>query len=279
MDDIFPPISTTTGGCTKAWRSERHVMSFVSCSIGRLRGFLSTKAAVPADSCVYAIGDIHGQIDLLKALHRKILSDVKRRRAVRKVVIYIGDYVDRGEKSPHVLDLLLDQPLPDFEHVYLMGNHEQSLLEFLRNASIGPRWVRLGGNQSLYGYGVRPPWSTLAMDFELTRQQFAERLPLRHRRFLERLPYTHVEGDYFFVHAGVRPGVPLVAQVPDDLLWIRDDFLRSKVFHGKIIVHGHSITDQPDVCWNRIGIDTGAFASGKLTCLVLEGTRRAFLQT
>lgn len=255
----------------------------ISQWVARLRGLgpqpdFVTEA--PPGSCIYAIGDIHGRIDLLMTLHHAILADAERYDSGRKVIVYIGDYVDRGEESRRVLDLLLDEPLPGFEAIHLMGNHEKSLLQFLDDASVGPQWVRYGGDATLYSYGVRPPPPMAGpADFERARLQLAANFPPRHRRFLEALPYTHVEGDYFFAHAGVRPGVPLDAQDSEDLLWIRDDFLRSDAFHGKVVVHGHSISNQPDVHRNRIGIDTGAFASGRLTCLVLEGEERRFLQT
>jgi serine/threonine protein phosphatase 1 len=237
-------------------------------------------AAVPADRCVYAVGDIHGRADLLVAMHRLILSDAERRRSMHKVIVYIGDYIDRGEESRRVIDLLLTESLSGFEQVHLMGNHEYSLLQFLVDPSVGPHWMQFGGDASLYSYGVRPSYPTSSVaDFEQVRQRFTEKFPVRHRQFLEGLAYTHIEGDYFFVHAGVRPGVPLTAQTTEDLLWIRDDFLHSTAFHGKVVVHGHSITPRPDIQENRIGIDTGAFASSKLTCLVLEGTGRTFLQT
>ena len=237
-------------------------------------------AAVPEGSRIYAIGDIHGRVDLLESVHRLILSDAGQGAPKRRVVVYVGDYVDRGEDFPAVLDLLLERPLPEFQAVPLMGNHERSLLEFLRDPSIGPQWVQFGGDATLFSYGVRPPQMTAPMaDFERARQQFARNFPPRHRRFLETLACTHVEGDYFFTHAGVRPGVPLAQQDPEDLLWIRDVFLRSGAFHGKVVVHGHSISQEPAVHPNRIGIDTGAFASGRLTCLVLEGRGHRFLQT
>ena len=258
--------------------------TFASRWIDRLRGVTRRQtdmvAQVSAGSCIYAVGDIHGRVDLLAELHRHILSDAERRQPMRKVIVYIGDYVDRGEESRDVLDLLLDEPLADFEHVHLLGNHEQRLLQFLDDPTVGPPWMQFGGDATLYCYGVRPPQPTApAAEFERARQQLVEKFPSRHRRFLDGLVYTHVEGDYFFAHAGVRPGVPLAAQAPTDLLWIRDEFLRSDAFHGKVVVHGHSISERPDVRRNRIGIDTGAFASGRLTCLVLEGTGRAFLQT
>ncbi|HLJ63120.1 MAG TPA: serine/threonine protein phosphatase, partial [Stellaceae bacterium] len=185
-----------------------------------------------------------------------------------------------GPDSRAVLDFLIDHPLPGFEQITLKGNHEDAMLDFLDDLAIGPDWLFYGGTATLLSYGVEPP---LPFDnpYELSRAQreLRERVPERHMRFLRKLALTHIEGDYFFVHAGIRPDRPLENQETSDLLWIRDTFLRSRKDFGKIIVHGHTITERPDVQRNRIGIDTGAFASGHLTCLVLEGAQWSFLQT
>ena len=235
---------------------------------------------VPAESRVYAIGDVHGRLDLLRDMHQLIHEDAYRRQAPRNVVVYLGDYVDRGDNSAAVLDLLLDQPLPSFTAIHLRGNHEDVLLQFLSDTGVGPHWLVYGGTETLMSYGVRPPEpATDRRQLLRAQQELVRRLPQRHRRFLEQMPLAHVEGDYFFVHAGVRPAVPLDRQDRRDLLWIRDDFLEAEDDFGKIVVHGHTITDFPDVRRNRIGIDTGAYASGKLTCLVLEGSDWGFLHT
>jgi len=246
-------------------------------SLTRQQGVLPE---VPPGSRIYAIGDIHGRADLLRRLHQLIHEDAYQRQAPRNVVVYLGDYVDRGEASPAVIDLLLDEPLPSFESVHLKGNHEDSLLRFLDDTGVGPAWLLYGGAETLASYGVRPPHATCRnQELERAQREFRVRLPERHRRFMAGLKLTHEEGDYLFAHAGVRPGVPLEQQQAQDLLWIRDEFLLSDAEFGKIIVHGHTITSRPDVQRNRIGIDTGAFASGTLTSLVLEGTEWSFLQT
>jgi serine/threonine protein phosphatase 1 len=235
---------------------------------------------VPPGSRVYAVGDIHGRCDLLRGMHQLVHEDAYRRQAPRNVIVYLGDYIDRGADSPAVIDLLLDEPLPSFERVHLKGNHEDSLLRFLDDLGIGPAWLTYGGSETLASYGIRPPSLTAsASELERAQRELRARLPERHRRFMENLELTHEEGDYLFAHAGVRPGVPLDRQSEDDLLWIREEFLLSDAEFGKLVVHGHTITAQPDVRRNRIGIDTGAFASGTLTCLVLEGTDWSFLQT
>ena len=249
--------------------------------LGRARQSPQRQAPqAPAGSRIYAVGDIHGRADLLREMHQLIHEDAYRRQAPRNVVVYLGDYIDRGDESPAVIDLLLDEPLPSFDSIHLKGNHEDSLLRFLEDTSVGPAWTFYGGAATLRSYGVRPPEPATRPD-ELTRAQreLARLLPGRHHRFMQGLALTHEEGDYFFAHAGVRPDTPLDRQREEDLLWIRDEFLLSAADFGKIIVHGHTITDEPELRPNRIGIDTGAFASGTLTCLILEGSQLGFLQT
>jgi serine/threonine protein phosphatase 1 len=238
-------------------------------------------AAVPAGTRVYAIGDIHGRLDLLRDLHTRICEDAQEYAASRRVIVYIGDYIDRGYESRQTIDYLLGQPLPEFESVHLMGNHERTLLDFIDDISYGPGWLRYGGRETLYSYGIDWDRDLASTEESLLRIQseLREKLPSAHRRFLSDLRMTHVEGDYLFVHAGVRPGIPVENQNPDDLLWIRDDFLGSGADHGKVVVHGHSIAEEPELLPNRIGIDTGAFATGRLTCLVLEENRQSFLST
>jgi serine/threonine protein phosphatase 1 len=232
--------------------------------------------AVAPDLRLYAIGDIHGRADLLRRLHDMIRDDAAGAPEARRRVVYLGDYIDRGPQTREVLDLLVDEPLAGFERVYLKGNHEDALLRFLEDVSIGPAWLGFGGAATLLSYGVTPPGEDIG---EPTREAFAAAFPDRHRAFLQQLATTHAEGDFFFAHAGVRPGVPLAHQSEDDLLWIREPFLYSTADFGKIVVHGHSISFSPELRHNRIGIDTGAFATGRLTCLVLSGATLSLLQT
>jgi len=231
-----------------------------------------TPAAVPQDVRVYAIGDVHGRADLLALMHAKIEADSLNAPRLRKHVIYLGDYVDRGPASREVVEMLLSGPPAGFSATHLLGNHEWMLLRFLSDAAQGPEWLALGGLATLLSYGVgfvgpgRMEAKLLA-----AQQHFRQRLPSTHRRFLDGLPRYVTVGDYMFVHAGVRPGIPLERQNHADLIWIRGEFLESTAFHGKIIVHGHSYGTEPEILPNRIGIDTGAYATGRLTCLVLEG--------
>jgi serine/threonine protein phosphatase 1 len=249
--------------------------------LGKLFGrkMAEARSRVPAGTRVYAIGDIHGRADLLREINQLIHEDAYERQAPRNVVVYLGDYIDRGPHSRAVIDTFLDAPLPGFERVHLVGNHEDSLLRFLDDLQVGPPWLEYGGDATLASYGVEPPDARSTRDLLRAQAELHRALPQRHLEFYRKLPLARVEGDYFFVHAGVRPGVPLDEQATADLLWIRGEFLHSNAEFGKIVVHGHSIADDPQVRRNRIGIDTGAYASGKLTCLVLEGEEFSFLQT
>lgn len=238
-------------------------------------------ARVPPGVCVYAIGDVHGRADLLAALHRQIAADAAQLTpGTEKLVVYVGDYVDRGLESSQVIELLIREPLAEFHPVYLLGNHDAWLLSFLIDARIGPTWLRYGGDATLHSYGVRirAPAGE-ATYYEKLQTELRERLPRRHVHFLERLELSFETGDYLFVHAGVRPSVPLDQQTADDLLWIREPFLSSRRDLGRVIVHGHTVEAEPAVRFNRIGIDTGACWTGCLTCLVLEENRYRFLST
>ncbi|MCC2662396.1 MAG: serine/threonine protein phosphatase [Geminicoccaceae bacterium] len=237
-------------------------------------------ARVPPGVCVYAIGDIHGRAELLNFLHHQIALDASQLTpGTHKIVLYIGDYVDRGPESRQVLDLLIHEPLEDFHPVYLLGDHDAWLLNFLIDAAkIAPSWLRHGGDATRDSYGVRlrqrvddlPYYQDLQSDLR-------ERIPRRHVEFLERLDLRYEVGDYLFVHAGVRPSVSLDRQTAADLILIGETFLGSRRDFGKIVVHGHSVEAEPAVRANRIGIDTGACWTGSLTCLVLEEDRHRFL--
>jgi len=264
----------------------------------------------PQDTVIYAIGDIHGSSDLLWKIIEGIRIDSWGRRAGRRVAVFLGDYVNRGSDSRAVVELALDPGLPGFEIVTLKGNNEDLLLRFLDgNLSVGAHWLDYGGVETMSHYGMvianphrREPaelealrWRSESMPdygvstvepqgpdrtaLEQLRRSFAATLPRRHLEFFRSLRVAHREGDYYFVHAGIRPGVPLEGQTDLDRMWIRQSFLDSDADHGAVVVHGHSIAPAPEVRHNRIGIDTGAYRSGVLTCLVLDGAERAFLQT
>jgi serine/threonine protein phosphatase 1 len=227
---------------------------------------------------VYAIGDVHGRADLLVQLRERIRADLAEAPPTR-LLVHVGDYVDRGFESRKVLDLLIERPLAGVENQHLLGNHDAWLLGFLDEpASVGAAWLRFGGDATLLSYDVRlngPAESE--EDLAALAARLRARLPAAHRRFLEGLRLRLEFGDYLFVHAGIRPGVPLALQKPDDLLWIREPFLSDRRDHGMVVVHGHTVQAQPVVRANRIGIDTGACWTGRLTCLVLEGEGHRFL--
>ena len=246
-------------------------------------------ARVPAGVRIYAIGDIHGCIDQLRALRRKIEEDAARAgegraRSRRRVLVYLGDYIDRGPDSRGVIDLLLREPLPGFESVHLLGNHEQFMLRFLEGVAEPMQdpmfWAMMnGGDATWRSYGIDPLAAREAPDtVDWLRRELSALVPGEHKAFLSGLKLSHEEGDYLFVHAGVRPGVPLEEQSPEDLIWIREPFLNSPADHGKIVVHGHSASHEPELMANRIGIDTGACYGGPLTALVLEGAEQRLLQ-
>lgn len=235
---------------------------------------------VPANRRIYAIGDVHGRADLLVQLHEQIARDGARGGADQHAIVYLGDYVDRGPDSSRVLDILAGGPPPGFEAVYLKGNHEDLMLTFLEAGTMLRAWLSNGGAATMKSYGV----GTLGIlmgesGVERIRRKLSEAVPPPHMALLGGLSLTHREGDYLFVHAGIRPGLDLDRQDETDLLWIRHDFLDAEEDFGCVVVHGHTITAGPDIRRNRIGIDTGAYDSGRLTCLVLEGAERRFLST
>ena len=232
------------------------------------------------------MGDIHGRADLLEVLLGRIAAEAARHpEDTQRSLIFLGDYIDRGASSRGVVERLLEDPLPglapSFETVRLLGNHEEAMLDFLDERSDGLDWLSYGGLETLLSYGVPlkgyPDTPQRAAEL---RSALAAAVPQAHLAFYRACTLHHTVGDYVFVHAGVRPGVSLEKQHPADLLWIRDEFLRARsALPGKAVVHGHTICDMPQDLGHRINVDTGAFVSGRLTCLVLRDTRRQFMST
>lgn len=219
---------------------------------------------------VYAVGDVHGRADLLKQLFLGIDADLAAHPVPEVIHVFLGDYIDRGRASRDVLDLLIERGRQYRLSVFLKGNHEAFLETFLRRPEIFSDWRQVGGIETLLSYGIRPSFNPDPSEQSALAKALANALPQAHRLFLRRLRLSFSFGDFFFAHAGVRPGIPLVEQQEEDLLWIRDDFLRSEDDFGKIVVHGHSPVQEVEFHSNRINIDTGAFATGKLTCLRIE---------
>ena len=225
---------------------------------------------------IYAVGDIHGRVDLLDALLKRIDADLEQNPISVGIEVYLGDYIDRGPASREVIDRLVARNRT-FRAVFLKGNHESYLTEFATNPSILEDWQQFGGVETLMSYGIVPSIDTSADAQARLAAAFDQALPASHRRFLSNLKLSFTCGDFFFVHAGVRPGIPLTKQREDDLLWIRQDFLLCEEEFSKIIVHGHTPVPEPDIRPNRINIDTGAYATGRLTCLKLEDDRIDFI--
>jgi serine/threonine protein phosphatase 1 len=231
----------------------------------------------PDGMCVYCVGDIHGRDDLLREMAGRVEADLANRSVDQTVTVFLGDYVDRGLGSMRVVEQLARSEWPT-RIIALAGNHEDLLLAFLEDAAVLEDWRNLGGLETLYSYGVDVGGAMVGRDFEVVQREFVARFPDSHRNFLRTLKICTTIGDYFFCHAGVMPGMPLDRQRREDLLTIREPFLSSQAEHGKLVVHGHTPSAAPDVRPNRIGIDTAAFGTNRLTCLVLEQDQRRFLQ-
>lgn len=233
-----------------------------------------------AGELVYAIGDIHGCYDLMKALLAEVAADAALcAKGRRPVLVFLGDYVDRGPQSAQVVEALVWlQRRPDFDVRLLKGNHEQAMLDFIETPQRGGAWLNFGGRATLESYGVLPPEPDAAAMIQ-ARDELMTLMPAAHLRLLERLELMLGVGDYAFVHAGVRPGAALADQDENDLLWIRQAFLEAPGPHEKIIVHGHTWLDERVQRHDhRIGIDTGAYATGVLTALRLDGDACEVLQ-
>ncbi len=238
-------------------------------------------AAVPGGIRIYAVGDVHGRLDLLRQIEALIVDDMRSAPDARVVQVMLGDYVDRGPDSRGVIAHLA-AGVAGRERVALRGNHEAYILEAPTNPLALVNWCRFGGRQTFASYGV----DIAGIDDDAMRtacadaaRRFLGALPADHAAFLARTRLRWRCGDYLFVHAGLRPGVALANQAEHDMIWIRGEFLESEADFGCVVVHGHTPGPAPVIRPNRIGIDTRAYESGILTCLVLEGESRRFLAT
>jgi serine/threonine protein phosphatase 1 len=235
-------------------------------------------AAAGGDMRRYAIGDVHGRLDLLDTLSQLISADLQTHPPQKAMTVFLGDYIDRGDNSAGVLDRLAKGDFPT-SFVALRGNHEATMLDFLDDESVLGNWRQYGGLETLLSYGVDVREAMRGRDFKTAQESLRRRLPDSHLKFLNETKYFHEDGDYYFCHAGVRPLVSLAKQSEQDLMWIRDEFLNHRAPFGKIVVHGHTPADAPENLPNRINVDTGAYATGKLTCVALDGLQRRFLST
>lgn len=232
---------------------------------------------LPPNTRAYAIGDVHGRLDLLRILLGKIEAHSAARPCDREYMIFLGDVIDRGPDSRGVIEYLMQAKASLPNPIFLAGNHEEMLLRVLhRDATSVHDWLAHGGAEFVESYGLDP--ATLdAMLPPDAAAAIRAMVPIDHLAFLNDFADSFKVGEYFFAHAGIRPGVPLAEQAIQDLHWIREDFLRSSVRFPAMIVHGHTISEGPDEQPNRIGIDTGAYRNGVLTALCVEGETREFL--
>jgi serine/threonine protein phosphatase 1 len=218
---------------------------------------------------IYAVGDVHGRADLLEQILIRIDHDSTGNPGFREIEVFLGDYVDRGPSSANVITQLI-QRSEYRETIFLRGNHEEMLLAFLQNPAVLGDWQQVGGLETLMSYGLQPVINPSRQEESEFCASFNRMLPRSHRDFFQKLRGSYQSGDYFFVHAGVRPGIPLSKQREQDLLWIRNDFLEHDGPFEKIVVHGHTPVIEPQILSNRINLDTGAYATGRLTCFVFE---------
>jgi len=235
----------------------------------------------PENTVIWAVGDIHGRSDLLKPLVNEMLADLAASSAGRKVVVFLGDYVDRGPDSKGVIDFLAS--LPDrypAEFHFLRGNHEDRMEAFLTDPTLGAGWCDYGGREALLSYGITAPSQRDDVEgWKAASEALNAAMGPSQRAFLERQEMFIGLGDYFFAHAGAKPGVALENQSTHDLMWVRQTFLDDPRPFDRVVVHGHTPTENVHADHRRIGIDTGAYATGVLSALRLEGEARSLLQT
>jgi serine/threonine protein phosphatase 1 len=245
----------------------------------KLIPFRSSKRAAPERQRAYAIGDVHGRLDLLDDLLQRIEADDRKRPEANVTIVFLGDLVDRGPQSAQVVERLRLYR-PDFAStVFLMGNHEEVLLRIVGGETgVFGDWLKFGGAECIRSYGVDPAVLQCSGPSDVSRI-LRQAIPKEHLKFLASFVDTASFNGYLFVHAGIRPGVSLSDQVPQDLRWIRQPFLESESDHGRVVVHGHTISESIEVKPNRIGIDTGAYRTGVLSALGVEADERWFLQT
>ncbi|MDJ0919680.1 MAG: metallophosphoesterase family protein [Henriciella sp.] len=228
---------------------------------------------------VYAIGDIHGRADLLVDLMNKIDADSEGVSGEVHLV-FLGDYIDRGLQSRHVVDLLLSDRMDRYITHYLKGNHEDAILSFMGDPEFGPRWASYGGRETLVSYGVKPPRSmALSDDWMRAHDAFLKSIPMTHQTFYRQLKTSVRLGGYGFVHAGLRPGRVFAEQDDRDMMWIREEFLQDKSSFDVFVIHGHTPIDSPHRDHRRINVDTGAYFTGRLTAVRLEGNSVEFIST
>lgn len=257
----------------------RKLIDFVGKPLSRQQEAMSSSivARVPDSVRVYVIGDVHGRADLLAQTFARIDANEAMHPVEHSITVFLGDYVDRGLRSREVIDQLIERQLTH-RVVMLRGNHDDSMLRALFDMDVALRWLAAGGRETLHAYGITVPVDVDRDSIHTVMALAAKQLPVRHKVFLEKLRSYATIGDYAFLHAGIRPGIALENQSADDLMSIRQPFLDCVTPHDFVIVHGHTPVSTPDFRPNRINIDTGAYITGNLTCLILEQDRQSVLQ-
>lgn len=247
----------------------------------RLKAAPMRAAATPDDTVVWAVGDVHGRLDLLEPLTDAMIEDLIRSPARRKVIVFLGDYIDRGPDSKGVIDLLCAIRAESLvETHFIRGNHEARLEAFLTDPTTGADWCDYGGREALRSYGVLAPMlKTDAAGWTVASEALNNALNEQQRAFFRNLEYSLCIGGYFFAHAGAMPGVALDRQDPHQLMWIRQPFLDHPAPFERVVVHGHTPSEAVHSDHRRIGLDTKAYASGILTGVRLEGENRELMQT
>lgn len=239
----------------------------------------SGKPKGPPDQLVCAVGDIHGQLKCLKRLVERFEENIQKYESSQEQMVFLGDYVDRGLEVRGVLDYLIELRSRR-KCVFLRGNHEQILLNFLSSPDVGEEWIRFGGLETLAAYGVG--FNLLRgtdIDWLQVHDRFCSSFPEKHREFLESTDLCHSAGDFFFVHAGIDPARSFSDQSAHDLLYARGKFLNNKDVREKIVIHGHSHVTKPEIRRNRIGIDTGAFATNVLSAVLIWNQNISFIES
>lgn len=253
----------------------------IAAALGRSASAGAPPSTMPEGILAYAIGDVHGRSDLLRRLLGSMMQDARPHieAGARPLVVFLGDYVDRGTDSRGVFDCLLDEMPSGWDCRFLKGNHEEALLAFLRDPQFGDVWREYGGLQTLVSYGVQLHRNGGKIDWDRAAEEFAIALPRRHLDFVSSLSLFEVVGDYVFVHAGVRPRIPLQYQSEKDLLWIREEFTAAGRALPQTVVYGHTPGEEVAIGDGRIGLDTGAYLTGKLTAAGFKGEDVWFLST
>ena len=241
--------------------------------------FRNSGPAGPKNHRAYAVGDVHGCLDLLDRLLARIEDEVTRAPRRKTSLVFLGDLIDRGPSSAQVIERLKDYSLPGVSTHFIMGNHEEVMLRVIGgDADLLSSWLKFGGAETLRSYGLDPV-AIARLAPSKVAVELAAAIPADHVQFLESFADSISFGDYLFVHAGIRPGVELSQQSCTDLRWIREPFLGDTSDHGLVVVHGHTISNAVEVTANRIGIDTGAYCTGTLSALAIDGAKRWLLQT